>query len=117
MTVCGSFDGSVFRLHHLLLGGASMRRFLFSITGLLLFLVGRASGGIVYVANNTPVNTIVRLDTVSGTQTLIAQGGDFASPYGMAVGPDGQLYIADANAFDGPGGVGGAVFRVNPLTG
>jgi|GEM_PF-3947734 len=56
---------------------------------------------------------VLKIDPVSGTQTVVASGGDLVLPLGIAIGPDGNLYIADDDAFGGDG----AVFRINPDTG
>lgn len=52
---------------------------------------------------------ILRVDPVSGTQTVVASGGLFQSPAGIAIDGEGRIFVTDANA--------GAVLRVDPATG
>jgi hypothetical protein len=56
---------------------------------------------------------ILRVDRASGAQTVVSGGGQFENPVGVAVGPQGELFVADADALGG----NGAVFRVDPTTG
>ncbi len=54
------------------------------------------SDGLLYVANLN--NTIVKVDPVSGTQTLVASAGSLNGPRGLAFGSDGFLYVGNYNA-------------------
>lgn len=66
-------------------------------------------------------NTILAIDPETGDYTVVAELGSFeiannpdgtdVNPnlYGMALGPDGLLYVADAG--------GNAIYRVDPVTG
>ena len=56
---------------------------------------------------------IIRVNPLTGAQTLVSGGGSFVDPSGIAFGQHGQLLVVDGNAFGG----GGALFAVNPLTG
>ena len=63
---------------------------------------------------------VLRVNPATGERTLIANnaspstdGEDFEQLEGLALAPDGTLYIADSDAFDG----GGGVFRVDPVSG
>src|SRR6266508_4141548 len=44
-----------------------------------------------------------RVDAVSGAQTVISTGGFFATPTGVVVETSGDLIVAGAHAFGGPG--------------
>jgi hypothetical protein len=60
---------------------------------------------------------VIRVNPVSGVQTVVANGslpGDlFVDPTGITVAANGDILVADRNAFGGNGGV----IRVNPITG
>ena len=56
---------------------------------------------------------VIRVDPLTGRQSLVSSGGAFFDPAGIAVAPDGQLYVADNRAPDD----NGAVIRVDPRTG
>src|SRR5439155_24073131 len=51
---------------------------------------------------------VIRLDRVTGVQTVISAGGNFIDPNGLALGADGFLMVSDARR---------GILRVNPLTG
>ena len=56
---------------------------------------------------------IIRVDSVTGRQTLVASGTPLVDPAGIAVAPDGSIYVADNLEADDDG----AVIRVDPGTG
>jgi DNA-binding beta-propeller fold protein YncE len=56
---------------------------------------------------------VIRVDPLSGRQSLVSSGGEFFDPAGIAVGPGGQLYVVDNRAPDNDG----AVIRVDPRSG
>ena len=56
---------------------------------------------------------VIRVDPLTGRQSLVSSGGEFFDPAGVAVAPDGQLYVVDNRAPDNDG----AVIRVDPRTG
>jgi sugar lactone lactonase YvrE len=56
---------------------------------------------------------LIRVDAVTGAQTLISTAGFFATPTGVAVEAFGSLIVADAHGFGGQGGL----IRVDPITG
>jgi DNA-binding beta-propeller fold protein YncE len=62
---------------------------------------------------NAKDGAIIRVDPLTGVQTLVSSGGEFYDPAGIAVAPDGQLYVVDNRAPDNEG----AVIRVDPRTG
>jgi DNA-binding beta-propeller fold protein YncE len=68
---------------------------------------------------NVKDGSIIRVNPYTGHQTLVSGGssdlgGDwFYDPAGIAVAPDGTLYVVDSF----PGNNGGAVIAVNPRTG
>jgi hypothetical protein len=78
---------------------------------------GSVQPGEVFVADPDagPGSTgaIVRVDPVNGAQTVVSSGGQFQNPVGVAIGPNGELFVADADALGGSG----AVFRVDPASG
>jgi DNA-binding beta-propeller fold protein YncE len=62
---------------------------------------------------NQKDGSIIRVDPLTGAQSLVSSGGEFFDPAGIAVAPGGDLYVADNYAPDNDG----AVIRVNPKTG
>ncbi|HEV3378965.1 MAG TPA: PKD domain-containing protein, partial [Thermoleophilaceae bacterium] len=62
---------------------------------------------------NRKDGAIIRVDPLTGRQSLVSSGGEFFDPAGIAVAPDGQLFVADNRAPDNDG----AVIRVDPRTG
>jgi sugar lactone lactonase YvrE len=64
-------------------------------------------------APNQKDGAVIRVDPVTGRQSLVSSGGEFFDPAGIAVAPDGQLYIADNRAPNDDG----AVIKVDPRTG
>jgi hypothetical protein len=63
---------------------------------------------------------VIRVDPLTGARTTVSEnasppgGPSFVDPFGIAVAANGDILIADQNAF-GPGN--GAVIRVDPVTG
>jgi DNA-binding beta-propeller fold protein YncE len=78
---------------------------------------GSVQPGEVFVADpdagQGSTGAIVRVDPVNGAQTVVSSGGQFQNPVGVAIGPNGELLVADADALDG----NGALFRVDPASG
>jgi DNA-binding beta-propeller fold protein YncE len=81
-------------------------------------------GGSVYVVdmgafasgpNPAADGRIIRVDPATGAQSLVAQGGELVDPAGIAVGPDGTLYVVE-NVGVGPAR-DPAVIRIDPATG
>jgi DNA-binding beta-propeller fold protein YncE len=56
---------------------------------------------------------VIRVDPLTGRQSLVSRGGEFFDPAGIAVAPDGQIYVVDNRAPDDDG----AVIRIDPRTG
>jgi glucose/arabinose dehydrogenase len=56
---------------------------------------------------------IIRVDPGTGAQTTVSSGGSFFRPGGIAIAANGDLLVADAEAFGGLGGI----IRVDPGTG
>lgn len=56
---------------------------------------------------------IVKVDPTTGAQNLIASGGMFTNPRGVAIDSSGDLIVTEAGRFGGLRGV----IRVNPITG
>jgi sugar lactone lactonase YvrE len=62
---------------------------------------------------NQKDGSVIRVDPVTGRQSLVSSGGIFFDPAGIAVAPGGALYVLDTL----PGANSGAVIRVDPNTG
>jgi DNA-binding beta-propeller fold protein YncE len=62
---------------------------------------------------NRKDGAVIRVDPLTGRQSLVSSGGEFFDPAGLAVAPDGQIYVVDNRAPDNDG----AVIRVDPRTG
>jgi DNA-binding beta-propeller fold protein YncE len=62
---------------------------------------------------NRKDGAVIRVDPLTGRQSLLSSGGEFFDPAGIAVAPDGQIYVVDNRAPDNDG----AVIRVDPRTG
>jgi sugar lactone lactonase YvrE len=62
---------------------------------------------------NQKDGSVIRVDPLTGRQSLVSSGGEFFDPSGIAVGPNGVLYVLDNLAPDNDGGV----IRVDPRTG
>jgi streptogramin lyase len=60
-----------------------------------------------------PGNRVIRIDPVDGVPTPISVGGSLSAPLGVALEEDGDILVADTNAFGGSGGV----IRIDPATG
>jgi DNA-binding beta-propeller fold protein YncE len=62
---------------------------------------------------NAKDGAVIRVDPLTGRQSLVASGGQFYDPAGIAVAPNGDILVADNFAPDNDG----AVIRVDPRTG
>jgi sugar lactone lactonase YvrE len=62
---------------------------------------------------NVKDGAVIRVNPYTGHQSLVSSGGLFFDPAGIAVAPDGSIYVID-NLF---GPTGGIVIRVDPRTG
>ncbi|MEA2400839.1 MAG: hypothetical protein QOK00_1242 [Thermoleophilaceae bacterium] len=79
-------------------------------------LAVEADGGIVVAdmgTRNVKDGAVIRVDPITGRQSLVSSGGWFYDPSGIAIGPGGVLYVLDNLA----GTNSGAVIRVDPKTG
>jgi sugar lactone lactonase YvrE len=56
---------------------------------------------------------LIRVDPLTGNQSLVASGDQLVDPAGVAVGPGGQIWVADNLDPDGSG----RIVRVDPSTG
>jgi DNA-binding beta-propeller fold protein YncE len=87
-------------------------------------------GGSVYVVDMgefaegaTPAadGRIIRVDPASGAQSIVSAGGELVDPAGIAVAPDGTLFVVENIGVGGnprvPGGGRPAVLRIDPATG
>jgi hypothetical protein len=63
--------------------------------------------------DRTPDGRIIRVDPVSGHQSVVAQGEHLVDPAGLALAPDGTIYVVEnVGTSASPG-----VIAVNPTTG
>jgi DNA-binding beta-propeller fold protein YncE len=56
---------------------------------------------------------IIRVDPLTGAQSLVSSGGELVDPAGLAVAPTGQLWVVDSLEADN----NGAVIRIDPRSG
>jgi sugar lactone lactonase YvrE len=76
-----------------------------------------------FAAGATPTadGRIIRVDPATGAQSVVSQGGELVDPAGIAVAPDGTLYVVENVGVGGnprvPGGGRPAVVRINPASG
>ena len=70
-------------------------------------------GSYATTADRTPDGRIVRVDPVTGQQSLVTSGNLLVDPAGLSVAPDGQLYVVENVGTMGDPGV----VRVDPVTG
>ncbi len=68
-------------------------------------------GGDIIVADDN-TDAVIRVDPVTGEQTLISQGGFFKDPENVVIDSDGNILVADGRAADR-----GAIIKVDPVTG
>jgi len=66
-----------------------------------------------YLVTDDERQAVIGVDRTTGTQYIVSSGGDFVTPYGIAVTGDGRIFVTDPAAF---GGIG-AIFEINPVTG
>jgi hypothetical protein len=63
--------------------------------------------------DRTPDGRIIRVDPVSGSQSVVTQGEHLVDPAGLALAPDGLVYVVENVGTSGSPGV----IAVNPATG
>lgn len=102
-------------------GGANGPNGIIVAGGALWVTIGGAGPSTPLVTPLPNENTVVRIDPGTGAVTRVADLGAFekannpdpynidTNPYGLALGADGNLYVADAG--------GNVLLRVNPTTG
>jgi DNA-binding beta-propeller fold protein YncE len=56
---------------------------------------------------------IIRVDPITGRQSLLAGGAPLVDPAGLAVAPNGEVYVVDNHEADGSG----RVIRIDPASG
>src|SRR5207344_451433 len=56
---------------------------------------------------------VIRVNPLDGSQTVLSSGNHFATPFGVAIAANGDLYVIDRGCCGGQGGV----VRVNPVDG
>jgi len=72
---------------------------------------GLEFGEIIVADDNT--DAIIRVNPLTGEQTLISQGGFFRDPENVVIDSDGNILVADGRAAGG----NGAIIKVDPVTG
>lgn len=60
-----------------------------------------------------PAGRIIKVNPRTGEQTLISSAGELADPFGIAMAPNGKLFVADVNAISNSGDI----IRVSAKTG
>jgi hypothetical protein len=76
-----------------------------------------------FAQGSTPAadGRIIRVDPASGAQTVVSRGGELVDPAGIAVAPNGTLYVLENVGLGGnprvPLGGRPAVIRIDPATG
>ena len=75
--------------------------------------VAGASALPVYVADTGAPAKLVRVDSETGAQFVLAQGGHLVKPTGIAEAGNGDLIVSDADAYGG----GGGLIRIDHVTG
>jgi sugar lactone lactonase YvrE len=70
-------------------------------------------GAYATAADRTPDGRIIRVDPVTGRQSLVTSGNLLVDPAGLALGPDGLIYVVENVGTMGQPGV----VSVNPATG
>jgi hypothetical protein len=70
-------------------------------------------GAYATATDRTPDGRIIRVDPVSGQQSVVAQGEHLVDPAGLTLGPDGLVYVVENVGTSGSPGV----IAVNPATG
>ena len=68
--------------------------------------------GMILVADGT--NGLIRINPTNGTRQVLAEGGQLVLPVGVAVAPNGDIYVAD---FAGLRGQASRVVKVDPISG
>ena len=63
------------------------------------------------------IGSVIRINPVTGAQSLVAQGDGLSFPTGIVVGSDGFLYVMDAALFGSEGDIPSVLLRINPVTG
>jgi sugar lactone lactonase YvrE len=76
-------------------------------------LVLRPDGKLLVLMSTGTAPGIFLLDPATGLASPITSGPPLTSPQGIAVAPDGSIYVADPSAYAAQG----AIFRVDPGTG
>lgn len=82
--------------------------------------IAAAPGGLLYVSVMGASPGVVRLSPDGSTATPVSSGGLLYAPHGLAVGPDGALYVTERNQpYSGPNQAfpHGSIVRVDPAGG
>lgn len=74
--------------------------------------VGVSPDGTLYVVEASGSGSVIKIDPVTGIQTIVSSGGYFSYPRGIAFATNGDILIVDLTTQ-----TNGAVIRVDPLSG
>jgi hypothetical protein len=88
---------------------------------LMLTFVGHAKAvalkrGDILVADASAVGgagAVIRVDPLTGAQTVVSSGGLFVRPFDLTIDAAGQILVVDTEAFGGSLGI----IRVDPVSG
>ena len=68
------------------------------------------------VVSDIGAKKLVRIDPTTGSQTVITSGGWLTQPFGLAIDPAGQVFVADLGGTEGAAS-DGFILKVDPATG
>jgi sugar lactone lactonase YvrE len=74
--------------------------------------VAVGAGGVVYAADVNS-GSVIRVNNLTGAQTVVGSGTVIGHPTALAVAPDGSVLVADGSGFDGAA----TIWRLNPTSG
>src|SRR5438128_2265939 len=64
-----------------------------------------SAGRVDLLVTDLRLRAVIRVDSATGNQTVLSAGGSFVLPVGIAVAPSGDIFVVDADAFGGSGGI------------
>jgi streptogramin lyase len=81
-----------------------------------------AGNGDIYVADAgafvSAANSVIKIDPVTGTQTVVTSAGNLIAPVGIALSAAGQIFVTDSpQALGNPNPAPSQVIQIDPATG